>query len=109
MEQAGGGAGGEGEWVWLPTADAQVVAAAFRGAWCSGYEMLRSPIQETLAGDARAWDVRPVRDGEFLAVALEQEGYSIAGSGGDVLLIPEEDAETRWYRFALRLEKGVDR
>ena len=106
MERAGSGSGGEDGWTQIPVGDALILAAAFRGAWCSGWEMLRGPVMEALQGDAQAWDGRPLRDGVFqLTLALEQQGCWTASSGGNILLIPDEDAETYWYNFTLRLEK----
>jgi len=108
IEQEERFAGKNMDWVWLPTgSSARVVMAAFRGAWCGGYDMLRGPVMEALDQNGEHWDGQPVQDSAFtLTVVLEQQGYQGCSSvGGATLLIPEDGAEESWYRFALRLEK----
>lgn len=102
MEQEGGFSGGDADWVFLPLEDARIITIAFRGAWCSGREMLRGPAVEALEQAPAEWTGRPVREGAFtLTLSLEQEGYD-AGGG---YLIPQEGAEEGRYRFSLRLER----
>lgn len=101
MEQEGGFSGGDADWVFLPLEDARILTMAFRGAWCSGREMLRGPAVEALEQDPAEWTGQPVREGAFtLTLSLEQEGYD---SG--VYLIPQKGAEEGHYRFSLRLER----
>lgn len=103
MDQEGPYTSGGTEWVWLPTGQAWYVLAAFRGAWCSGFDLMRGPVMEAL-DDTSAWDGRRVQDGRFtLTIALEQKGYQVFNNGA--ILIPEDGGSEHWYSFSLRLEK----
>ena len=91
-------------WTSLPIRDAEILTAAFRGAWCGGSEMLKGPVMDALKAPPVEWTGQPVRDGEFtLAITLESEGYDAADGG---LLLPREGAEECWYRFVLYAEKS---
>lgn len=107
MEQAGSSSVEEDSWVFLPTGDAQIILAAFRGAWCGGYDMLRGPIMEALGQSPHEWTGQPVEEGGFtLTLTLEQEGYEgFSSVGGSTVLVAEKEAEEHFYHFLLKVDK----
>lgn len=100
----------QGDWpswdnaAWLPTTRAELMIQAFAGTSGSGIKLAQSPLLKGLSsGDG--WDGTPVSAGGFTRIiTLEMEGcYNASNVGG--LIIPEEGAESGWYRFEVRLEK----
>ncbi|MDE7221596.1 MAG: MerR family transcriptional regulator [Oscillospiraceae bacterium] len=97
FEETGDFSDGDPGAVWLPVSRVSLVLQSFAGASGSGLALARSPLLQDLASAGTV-----SASGFTRTVGLEMEGYQ-DGSGG--LLWSEEDAESGWYRYTVRVEK----